>query len=93
MSILSQGFFKPAKHKQFNYQPRYYNAEKERLDNLKKKYSQDPSQDAELSDIKARMYMEMEALRPKRYTKGLLSRKKMWIYFAIVLVFILIFSR
>ncbi len=34
-------FFKLQKNKKFGYTPRYYNERKERLDNLKKQYSEE----------------------------------------------------
>lgn len=90
MSALLPNFFKVNKPRRFNYTPRYYNAEKERLEKLKQKYaqSQDKSEysNEDLAEMKVRISEEFSAMRPTRKTDKLLKGKKLYIYLAVALI-------
>lgn len=84
--------FQPRKHRTFGYTPRYYSEEKERLEELKKKYSS--SGDAEdVADIKARLRRDLRAQRPSKNFKGVLSRKRLWLYFLVVVIILILFLK
>ncbi|MDE5606302.1 MAG: hypothetical protein K2I68_03265 [Bacteroidales bacterium] len=91
MGLFLPTFFKTRPRRTFEYKPRYYNEEQERLDLLKKKYAAEGAEPAgsERAEREARMRQEFEMQRPRRNAKGLLSRRGLLI--AIGLVVVLLF--
>ncbi|MDE6112687.1 MAG: hypothetical protein K2G46_04655 [Bacteroidales bacterium] len=91
MGLFLPTFFKTRPRRTFEYKPRYYNEEQERLDLLKKKYAAEGAEPAgsERAEREARMRQEFEMQRPRRNVKGLLSRRGLLI--AIGLVVVLLF--
>ena len=91
MGLFLPTFFHTRPRRTFEYKPRYYNEEQERLDLLKKKYAAEGAEPAggERAEREARMRQEFEMQRPRRNTRGLLSRRALFI--AIGLVVVLLF--
>ncbi len=91
MGLFLPTFFKTRPRRTFEYKPRYYNEERERLDLLKRKYAAEGAEPvgSERAEREARMRQEFETQRPRRNTKGLLSRRGLLI--AIGLVVVLLF--
>lgn len=76
-------FFPTPKHRQFNINPRYYDPEKERLEQLKKKYTAETPQDEQLAEAKARIRESFQ--RSAKQPKGLLSSRRLLIYLVLLL--------
>lgn len=91
MGLFLPTFFQTRPRRTFEYKPRYYNEEQERLDLLKKKYAAEGAEPAggERAEREVRMRQEFEMQRPRRNTRGLLSRRALFI--AIGLVVVLLF--
>lgn len=88
MKIVGFGVRKP---KAFNYKPRYYDEKKERIEELKKRYSQETPNDELSPDFKKRL-RESWHIKEKRI--GSISKGTMLVYLALVILMIyLIFFR
>ncbi len=101
-------FFKTRPRSTFDYKPRFYNEEKERIEALKQKYaargadadglsaagSAADASDAAYAriDREARMRQEFERQRPVRKTKGLLSRRAFLVAVALVIILLFVVS-
>ena len=64
-------FFKPKKNKKFDYQPRYYDERKERLENLKKQYGDDSKESIEMR-MKGRFRRQSNHSVPGLFSKATL---------------------
>ncbi|MEG1499240.1 MAG: hypothetical protein RRX93_07570 [Bacteroidales bacterium] len=84
MSSLLPPLFQVKKPKRFEYKPRYYDQEKERIEKLKQKYAQTEDNEEDLATIKARLSEDLRSQRPNRKTSGLLSSTKLLIYLALI---------
>ncbi len=83
--------FSVRKPKAFNYKPRYYDEKKERIEELKKKYSGEKSEEGLSPDFKERLRTSWH-IKEKRI--GTVSKGTMLIYLVLVLLFLyLIFFR
>lgn len=91
MGLFLPTFFTTRPRRTFEYKPRYYNEEQERLDLLKKKYAEAAAEPAgsERAAREARMRREFETQRPRRNTKGLLSRRALFIAIGLVVVLLI----
>jgi len=77
-------FFKLNKNKKFNYTPRYYDERKERLENLKKQYSE------EETSAEARMRGKFK--RPQKQTMpGLFSGATMRTFFILGILVLVVY--
>jgi len=74
--------FKADKPKQFEYKPRYYDAKKEALENLKKKYSQEGKAGGVSPDFKSRL---RDSWRVKEKHTGTITKGTLLVYFIILL--------
>ncbi len=83
MASFLPNFFPQPKHRQFDIHPRYYDPEKERLDNLKKKYETQTPEDEKLAEAKIRIRESFQ--REQKRPKGLLSNRKLLIYLVILM--------
>ncbi len=83
MASFLPNFFPTPKHRQFNINPRYYDPEKERLEQLKKKYAAETPQDEQLAEAKVRIRESFQ--RNTKQTKGLLSSRRLMIYLVLLL--------
>lgn len=83
MASFLPNFFPTPKHRQFNINPRYYDPEKERLEQLKKKYAAETPQDEQLAEAKVRIRESFQ--RNSKQTKGLLSSRRLMIYLVLLL--------
>lgn len=83
MASFLPNFFPTPKHRQFNINPRYYDPEKERLENLKKKYDTQTPEDEKLAEAKVRIRESFQ--REQKQPKGLLSTRRLLIYLVILL--------
>lgn len=81
-SFLPTLFPKP-KHRKFDIGSRYYDPEKERLEQLKKKYDPQTPEDKRLAEAKVRI---SESFQRGRQPKGLLSTRKLLIFLAILII-------
>ncbi len=79
-------FFPTPKRRQFNINPRYYDPEKERLEQLKKKYEPKTSEEQQLAEAKARI---SESFQRSPRPKGLLSTRKLLIFMALLVILLL----
>lgn len=82
--------FPTPKRRQFNINPRYYDPEKERLENLKKKYDPNTPEEEKLAEAKIRIH---ESFQRGQKPKGVLTQRKLLIYFAILIFLIIWLSR
>ncbi len=101
MGLFLPNFFQTRPRRTFEYKPRFYNEEQERLDLLKKKYAAEneaangetagsaASAGNARAEREARMRYGFQTQRPQRKTKGLLTRRGLFI--AIGLVAMLLF--
>ena len=80
-------FFQTPKHRQFNVKPRYYDPEKERIENLKKKYDPSTTEEEKLAEAKIRIHEAFQSSPEK--PKGLLTTKKLLIYLAVLVLLLL----
>lgn len=105
MGLFLPSFFQTRPKRTFDYKPRFYNEEKERIEALKQKYAQQAGSEAEASaesadgatpyariDREARMRQEFERQRPVRKTKGLLSRRAFLVAVALVVILLFVVS-
>jgi len=77
-------FFKLNKNKKFSYKPRYYDERKERLDNLKKQYSEEATT--------AEQRIRGKFRRPKKQTMpGLFSGANMRTFFIIGILILAVY--
>ncbi len=83
MAAFLPGFFPKPKHRQFDIHPRYYDPEKERLENLKKKYATETPEEEKLAEAKVRIRESFQ--RGQTQPKGLLSNKRLLIYAVLLL--------
>lgn len=91
MASFFPDFLPTPKRRQFNINPRYYDPEKERLEQLKKKYDQDSPEDQKLAEAKARIHGSFQ--RSNKKPQGLLSNRKLLIFLFIVVVLILLIMK
>lgn len=91
MGLFLPTFFQTRPRRTFEYKPRYYNEEQERLDLLKKKYAEEAAESvgSDRAAREARMRQEFEMQRPRRNTKGLLSRRALFIAIGLVVVLLI----
>ncbi len=83
--------FSVRKPKPFNYKPLYYDEQKERVAELKKKYSGEKADDGPAPDFRERLRSSWH-IKEKRI--GTVSKGTMLVYLALVLLFLyLIFGR
>lgn len=80
-------FFQQPKHRQFNVKPRYYDPEKERIEELKKRYDPSVSEEEKLEAAKARIRESFQ--RDPKKAKGTLSTKRLFIYLAVLALLLL----
>lgn len=78
MASFLPDFFPKPKHRRFDIHPRYYDPEKERLENLKKKYDTSSPEEEKLAEAKLRIHESFR--RDHKQPKGLLSNKRLLIY-------------
>lgn len=90
MTSFLPNMFPTPKHREFNIHPRYYDPEKERLENLKKKYDPNTPEEEKLAEAKIRIH---ESFQRSQQPKGILTPRKMLIYFGILLFLIIWLSR
>lgn len=83
MASFLPNFFPTPKHRQFDIHPRYYDPEKERLDNLKKKYDTQTPEEEKLAEAKVRIHESFQ--RSTKPAKGLLSTRRLLIYLVILM--------
>lgn len=85
--------FQTRKPKSFNYKPRFYSEEKERMDELRRRVEASGDEGADL-ERRERMRQELKAQRPNlRSRKGLLSRTRLLVFLVLLLTLILILSK
>lgn len=82
MASFLPNMFPSPKHRQFDIHPRYYNPEKERMDNLKKKYATETPEEERLAEAKVRIRESFQ--RSQKQPKGLLSKRRFLIYLVIL---------
>lgn len=87
MAIFS--FFKTPKHQTFNYKPRYYDPDKERLDAIIRNAKGEGSTDPE--DIKARISMTFQRRMVPKMTRQKAARRSN-IILVIVMIILFLFS-
>lgn len=101
MGLFLPTFFQTRPRRTFEYKPRFYSEEQERLDLLKKKYAAEnaapngetagaaASACSERAEREARMRYGFQAQRPERKTKGLLTRRGLFIAIGLVAMLLL----
>ena len=99
MGLFLPSFFQTRPKRTFDYKPRFYNEEKERIEALKQKYAAEASAESAAGatpyaaiDREARMRQEFERQRPVRKTKGLLSRRAFLVAVALVVILLFVVS-
>lgn len=83
MASFLPNFFPTPKHRQFNINPRYYDAEKERLEQLKKQYEPGTPEEEKLAEAKVRIRASFQ--RGGKQPKGLLTTRRLMVYLVILL--------
>lgn len=75
--------FRTPKPKPFSYKPRYYDAKKEELDNLKKKYSGEKADGGISPDFREKL---KQAWHIKEKKTGNISKMTLIVYFALAIL-------
>ncbi|MBD5397777.1 hypothetical protein HDR62_06595, partial [bacterium] len=71
------------KRREFNIGSRYYDPQKERMEQLKKKYDPQTPEEERLAEAKARI---SESFQRKEQPKGLLTTRKLIIFLCVLVV-------
>ncbi len=83
-------FFNIKSHKRFDYKPRFYSEEKERIEDLKKRINEQELSD---SEREKRIREAFHSNRPILKKKGTLSYKWLLIYLFILILLLLFIFR
>ena len=82
-------FFRPPKLRQFDMKPRYYNEEKERADELKRRIGQEAAEGEERSD-RIRESFERGRTRRANPKNKTLSPARIFVFAILIILFIMI---
>ncbi len=94
MAIFS--FFKMPKPKQFNFKPRYYDANKERINEIMKRHSDDNKSNPEAMKSRISQGFVRRGLAEKRYESNIRKRSNrtlLIVFVALVLISYLLLSK
>lgn len=83
MGTFLPNFFPSPKRREFNIGSRYYDPQKERMEQLKKKYDPQTPEEERLAEAKARI---SESFQRKEQPKGLLTTRKLIIFLCVLVV-------
>ena len=84
-------FFQPAKLRQYDMKARYYNEEKERVDELKRRIGVDAAEGEERSERIRDAFERRRSIRNKPRNK-VLSGTRVLVYVALVILLVMIIS-